>query len=95
MVFVQYGTNQMSVQYSYIIVQYKKNERKMPRKGWSSITVPDEVYNYFFEEWKKHKEEYRLKYGITSFAGFTTKLLSEMLDQWEARRKAEKSQRSR
>jgi hypothetical protein len=66
----------------------------MPRKGWSSITVPKEVYDYFFEKWKKHKEEYRLKYGITSFSGFTSKLLEQMRQEWEAKRSPEKSQRS-
>jgi len=36
----------------------------MPKPGWKSITVKQEVYDYFFQEWQRVKNEYRLKYGI-------------------------------
>ena len=52
----------------------------MPRKGWKSITVKEEVYDYFWDLWQKNKEEYRKK-GITSFSGFVTKLLYEMIEK--------------
>lgn len=52
----------------------------MPRKGWKSITVTEKVYNYFWEEWQKVKEEYRLKHGITSFSGFITQRLYELME---------------
>ena len=54
----------------------------MPRKGWKSITVREEVYDYFWNLWKKNEMEYR-KQGITSFSGFCTKLLSDMIEQVE------------
>jgi len=57
----------------------------MPPRGWTTITVPQPIYDYFYQKWLKKKEEYRIKYGITSFTGFTTKALSEMMDQYEAK----------
>lgn len=53
----------------------------MPRKGWKSITVKASVYEYFWREWEKRAEEYRLKHGITSFSGFITKRLFEMMEE--------------
>ena len=47
----------------------------MPRKGWKSISVPERVYNYFREGWEQNKEEYEIKYGVTSFSGFVCQLL--------------------
>jgi len=54
----------------------------MPYKGWKTITVKDEVYDYFQGRWLKEKDEYR-EQGITSFSGFVTKLLFEMIKQEE------------
>ena len=56
--------------------------KKLPYKGFKSITVREEVYNYFWEKWQKNKEKYR-KQGITSFSGFVTKLLYEMIERFE------------
>jgi len=58
----------------------------MPRKGFKTITVREEVYNYFWDLWQKNKEEYR-KQGITSFSGFVTKLLYEMIEKEKERLK--------
>lgn len=53
----------------------------MPRKGWKTITVKESVYQYFKCQWDKRAEEYRLKHGITSFSGFITKRLFEMMEE--------------
>ncbi|RJS93668.1 hypothetical protein CW705_01450 [Candidatus Bathyarchaeota archaeon] len=60
----------------------------MPRKGFKSITVREEVYNYFWDLWQRNKEEYR-KQGITSFSGFVTKLLYEMIEKEKKRLEAD------
>ena len=44
-----------------------KRGNKTPKKGYKSITVKAEVYEYFFDEWLKVKEEYAIKKGIQSF----------------------------
>ena len=67
----------------------------MPKQGWKNVTVAEEVYDYFMDEWIKHRDEYRLKYGITSFAGFITKLLTEAIENRRAKESAGKSRRSR
>jgi hypothetical protein len=51
----------------------------MPRKGYRSITVPDDVFDYFKKEWEKHEEEYRRK-GVRSFSGFISKKLTELME---------------
>ena len=55
----------------------------MPRNGWKTITVPEYVYNRFKKEYDEKKEEYHLKFGISSFSAFIAKLLSERLEKLE------------
>ena len=63
----------------------------MPPPGWKSITVPQEIYEFFYKRWKKDKERYRREYGITSFTGFVSKLLNDMLLEYEKRDKDSQS----
>jgi hypothetical protein len=56
-----------------------------PREGYKSITVPESVFNYFMKEWKKRREELRVR-GVRSFSGFVTMLLTELLDEYEKRK---------
>ena len=57
---------------------------EVPYKGWKSITVREDVYNYFWNIWQKNKEKY-IRQGITSFSGFVTKLLYEMIEKEKER----------
>jgi len=41
----------------------------LPRKGWKSITVRDEVYDYFMEEWRRRRTEH-LKMGYNELQRF-------------------------
>jgi hypothetical protein len=52
----------------------------MPKEGYKSITVPDDVYEYFWNKWQRSKDEYRAKYGIRSFSGFVTKFMNDMIE---------------
>ena len=52
-----------------------------PKKGYKSITVKAEVYDYFFKEWLKVKEEYAIKKGIHSFSAYVTYQLSELINE--------------
>jgi hypothetical protein len=54
----------------------------MPKKGFKSITIHEEDYAYFKQEWLKLKEEYRKK-GITSFSGYVTYRLHELIAEDE------------
>ena len=51
----------------------------MPKKGYKTITVKAEVYDYFFNEWLKVKDEYAIKKGIRSFSAFVTYLLAQLI----------------
>ena len=51
----------------------------MPKKGYKTITVKAEVYDYFFNEWLKVKDEYTLKKGIQSFSAYITCLLAQLI----------------
>lgn len=53
----------------------------MPVKGFKTITVSEKVYDFLYKEWLEKKEEYRLKRGITSFSGYITKRLNDLIEQ--------------
>jgi len=53
----------------------------LPREGWKVITVKESVYKFFKDDYDTNKEEYRLKYGISSFSGFITKRLYELMEK--------------
>ena len=51
----------------------------MPKKGYKTITVKAEVYDYFFNEWLKVKNEYTIQKGIRSFSAYITYLLAQLM----------------
>jgi len=53
----------------------------MPAKGFKTITVKDNVYDFLFSEWEKSKDKLRLEKGITSFSGYVTYRLSQLIEQ--------------
>jgi hypothetical protein len=55
----------------------------MPKAGFKSITVSENVYKKFFEIYEKNKKELELK-GITSFSGYLTSMMEEMMIKYEA-----------
>ncbi len=59
-------------------VQYSTME--MPRKGYRSITIREEIYQHLMKQYEANREQF-LRQGITSFSGFVTKFLYEALDQ--------------
>lgn len=54
----------------------------MPKKGYKSITIRDELYE---ELWNKYNEEKDtlLRQGITSFSGYVTRFLYTALEKNE------------
>jgi hypothetical protein len=52
-----------------------------PKKGYKSITVKTEIYDYFFQEWLKVKEEYTISKGIRSFSGYVTYRLAKLMNE--------------
>ncbi len=61
-------------------VQYLISESCMPKEGYKSVTIPDDVYDFFWKKWEQLKDEYRAKYGVRSFSGFVTKVMNDMLE---------------
>ncbi|MFL6344974.1 MAG: hypothetical protein ACJ71A_05970 [Nitrososphaeraceae archaeon] len=55
----------------------------MPKAGFKSITVSENVYKKFFEVYEKSRKELELK-GITSFSGYLTRMIEEMMEKYEA-----------
>jgi len=39
------------------------------------------VYDYFFKEWLKVKEEYAIKKGIHSFSAYVTATLAQLMNE--------------
>jgi hypothetical protein len=50
----------------------------MPKPGFKSITVSENVYKKFFQVYEKNKEGLELK-GVTSFSGYLTSRMEEMM----------------
>jgi len=53
----------------------------LPRKGYKTITVKAEVYDYFLKEWLKVKKEYVINKGIHSFSAYVTYQLYQLMDE--------------
>jgi hypothetical protein len=53
----------------------------MPKPGYKSITVKEEIYNYFYNEWLKVKEEYAISKGIRSFSAYVTYRLAQLMNE--------------
>jgi hypothetical protein len=43
--------------------------------------VKAEVYDYFFNEWLKVKDEYNIKKGIRSFSAYVTYRLAQLINE--------------
>jgi hypothetical protein len=55
----------------------------MPKAGFKSITVSENVYKKFFDVYMRSKKNLELK-GITSFSGYLTSMMEEMIIKYEA-----------
>ena len=55
----------------------------MPKPGFKSITVSENIYKKFFNVYEKRKNDLELK-GITSFSGYLTSMMEEMMLKHEA-----------
>ena len=58
----------------------------MPEKGYKSITVKQDVHDYLMKEYKSHKKEWLVKKGISSFSGYVTYRLNELVEIEEKKR---------
>jgi hypothetical protein len=52
----------------------------MPKAGFKSITVSEEVYDKFFDVFEKNKAELTMK-GINSFSGYVTYMLEQTMQK--------------
>ena len=50
----------------------------MPKAGFKSITISEQVYDKFHDVFQKNKSELAMK-GVNSFAGYVTYLLEDMM----------------
>lgn len=50
----------------------------MPKAGFKSITISEQVYDKFHDVFQKNKSELAMK-GVNSFAGYVTYMLEEMM----------------
>src|SRR5919198_2513514 len=71
--------------YAYTVVPYitVPLQKKMPKPGFKSITVSENVYNKFYKVCEKNKRRLELK-GVTSFSGYLTRMIEEMMLKYEA-----------
>ncbi|WP_299290362.1 hypothetical protein [Nitrosopumilus sp.] len=50
----------------------------MPKEGFKSITVSENVYDKFHQVYEKSKDDLSMK-GVNSFSGYVTYMLEEMM----------------
>ena len=50
----------------------------MPKKGFKSITVADNIYDRLYKHYESHREELTV-HGIFSFSGYVTNLLFQSI----------------
>ncbi|MCH8860135.1 MAG: hypothetical protein IH843_03180 [Thaumarchaeota archaeon] len=50
----------------------------MPKAGFKSITISEQVYDKFHDVFQKNKSELAMK-GVNSFAGYITYMLEDMM----------------
>ena len=53
--------------------------KKTPKKGYKSITVKAEVYDFFFREWVRVKDQYAAEKGVRSFSAYINCRLTELM----------------
>lgn len=70
----------MRITLKSITVYYRKWLKVMPEKGYKSITVKEEVYDFLMGEYRKTKNELLIKNGINSFTGYIAYRLSQLID---------------
>ena len=54
----------------------------MPKAGFKSITISEEVYNKFHDTYKKSKHDLAMK-GVNSFAGYITFMMEDLMQKDE------------
>ncbi|HIH45852.1 MAG TPA: hypothetical protein HA292_02025 [Candidatus Nitrosotenuis sp.] len=52
----------------------------MPKAGFKSITISEQVYDKFFDVFEKNKSELVMK-GINSFSGYVTYMLEQTMQK--------------
>ena len=52
----------------------------MPKAGFKSITISEEVYDKFFDVFEKNKPDLMMK-GINSFSGYVTYMLEQTMQK--------------
>ena len=63
---------------TYIISFITALYTAMPKPGYKSITVSENIYKKFFEVYEKNRKGLELK-GIMSFSGYLTSRMEEMM----------------
>lgn len=52
----------------------------MPRVGFKTITVTENIYDIFYQTWLKCKDDLAMK-GVSSFSGYITYLIEEIMKE--------------
>ena len=48
-------------------------------KGWKTVIIPTDLYDFYKELWESQKEDYRREYGVRSFSGLLRAKLWESI----------------
>ncbi|MGD0645106.1 MAG: hypothetical protein ABSA75_09395 [Candidatus Bathyarchaeia archaeon] len=60
---------------------YETEGNLTPKQGYKSITVKAEIYDYFYSEWLKVKDDYVINKGVRSFSAYVTSRLAQLINE--------------
>jgi hypothetical protein len=55
----------------------------MPRKGWKTFAIREQLYRTLQTQFEKRKSDLATKYGVSTFAGYMTRVLMEASEENE------------
>lgn len=74
-----------------MLVTVEGGRNQTPKPGYKSITLKNEIYDHFYNEWLGVKEECTTKKGIRSFSAYITYRLTQLMNQDLERRRKEQA----
>ena len=54
----------------------------MPKEGFTSLSLNEKIYDYWFKNYQKNKEKLKMK-GISSFSSYLIKIINENKQETE------------
>ena len=75
----------MSNETKLALCQIHLTEGERMPEGWKVVSVPEDLYEHLIKKWEENKKQYKIRYGVTSFSGFVTRILYRLIEEDQRR----------